>query len=330
MGNSDLSNAAEDFLKAALELERSEGRATTNELARRLHVSAPTATAMAKRLDAQGLVTRTPYRGVTLTDRGRLVALEVLRHHRLLERYLVESLGVPLEEVHVEADRLEHVMSEELEERIDAALGFPTHDPHGDPIPDRELRLVEREPGRTLATLGQGECSGRDPRARRRRRRPALSDPPRPRTGYLDRGRASGSLRRAGHGAGGRRRTMRSRATSRRRSASSDPAGRRYGVETSGDALRARALTIGTACGKFVPIATLSPLGDMRCLAPGSARAGARGRNACKPAPFTRRRPEVFPRLLHRRSRSIPSGGQVGGQLLERRDEPVAVLEASG
>lgn len=159
MGNSDLSNAAEDFLKAALELERSEGRATTNELARRLHVSAPTATAMAKRLDAQGLVTRTPYRGVTLTDRGRLVALEVLRHHRLLERYLVESLGVPLEEVHVEADRLEHVMSEELEERIDAALGFPTHDPHGDPIPDRELRLVEREPGRTLATLGQGECS---------------------------------------------------------------------------------------------------------------------------------------------------------------------------
>ena len=78
MGDSDLSNAAEDFLKVALELERSEGRATTNELARRLRVSAPTATAMAKRLDAQGLVTRTPYRGVTLTDRGRLVALEGL------------------------------------------------------------------------------------------------------------------------------------------------------------------------------------------------------------------------------------------------------------
>jgi DtxR family Mn-dependent transcriptional regulator len=158
MGNGDLSNAAEDFLKAALELERGEGRATTNELARRLGVSAPTATAMAKRLDAQGLVARTPYRGVTLTDRGRLVALEVLRHHRLLERYLVESLGVPLVEVHLVADRLEHVMSEQLEERIDAALGFPTHDPHGDPIPDRELRLADGA-GRTLASLDAGQRS---------------------------------------------------------------------------------------------------------------------------------------------------------------------------
>jgi len=160
MGTHGLTSAAEDFLKAALELERGAGRATTNGLAERLGVTAPTATAMAKKLDDQGLVQHTPYRGVTLTERGRLVALEVLRHHRLLERYLVETLGIPLDEVHAEADRLEHVLSEAVEQRIDEALGFPTHDPHGDPIPDRELRLAEAlEPERTLAGLEQGERS---------------------------------------------------------------------------------------------------------------------------------------------------------------------------
>ena len=158
MGKYGLTSAAEDFLKAALELERGENRATTNELARRLGVTAPTATAMAKRLDEQGLVARAPYRGVTLTERGRLVALEVLRHHRLLERYLVETLGMPLGEVHAEADRLEHVLSEEVERRIDEALGFPTLDPHGDPIPDRKLRLADaRVHERTLASLEEGE-----------------------------------------------------------------------------------------------------------------------------------------------------------------------------
>lgn len=154
----ELTRAAEDFLKAALELERGEGRATTNGLAARLGVSAPTVTLMAKRLAAQGLVERTPYRGVTLSDHGRLVALEVLRHHRLLERYLVESLGMPLDEVHGEAERLEHVLSEALEARIDAVLGYPTHDPHGDPIPDRELRLPDAA-GRMLASLETGESS---------------------------------------------------------------------------------------------------------------------------------------------------------------------------
>ncbi len=77
-----------------------------------------------------------------MTEQGRLCALEVLRHHRLLERYLADSLGMSLDEVHAEADRLEHVLSEELEARIDAALGYPTHDPHGDPIPDSELRIA--------------------------------------------------------------------------------------------------------------------------------------------------------------------------------------------
>lgn len=158
MGKHGLTTAAEDFLKATLELERSDGKATTNGLASRLGVSAPTVTAMAKKLDEQSLVRRAPYRGVTLTDRGRLVALEVLRHHRLLERYLVETLGVPLHEVHVEADRLEHVLSEALEERIDEALGYPTHDPHGDPIPDRELRLAETS-SRSLVSLDEGERS---------------------------------------------------------------------------------------------------------------------------------------------------------------------------
>ena len=112
-------------------------------------VSAPSATAMTKRLAELGLVERLPYRGVALTDAGRRGALEVLRHHRLLERYLADRLGLSLDEVHAEADRLEHALSEELEAKIDAELGYPTHDPHGDPIPDRELRVVHaRRAGR--------------------------------------------------------------------------------------------------------------------------------------------------------------------------------------
>jgi DtxR family Mn-dependent transcriptional regulator len=118
-------------------------------------VSAPSATAMTKRLDELGLVERVPHRGVALTDAGRRGALEVVRHHRLLERYLVDRLGLALDEVHAEAELLEHALSEELEAKIDAALGFPTHDPHGDPIPDRELRLVHDEP-RTLLDLEPG------------------------------------------------------------------------------------------------------------------------------------------------------------------------------
>jgi DtxR family Mn-dependent transcriptional regulator len=111
---------------------------------------------MAKRLAELGLVERAPYRGVALTEAGRRGALEVLRHHRLLERYLVDRLGLSLDQVHVEADRLEHALSEELEAKIDAELGYPTHDPHGDPIPDSELHVVEgRE--RTLCDLEVGD-----------------------------------------------------------------------------------------------------------------------------------------------------------------------------
>jgi len=137
----DLTVAVQDYLKAIYALEAAGERVTTSALAGRVGVSAPSATAMTKRLAELGLVERAPYRGVALTESGRLGALEVLRHHRLLELYLVNRLGLSWDEVHAEAELLEHALSEELEAKIDAELGYPTHDPHGDPIPDRELRV---------------------------------------------------------------------------------------------------------------------------------------------------------------------------------------------
>src|SRR5262245_33728001 len=151
----DRSIATQDYRKAIYALESEGQRVTTSALARRMGVSAPSTTAMTKRLAELGLVERLPYRGVALTDAGRRGALEVLRHHRLLERYLVDRLGLSLDEVHAEAELLEHALSEELEARIDAELGFPTHDPHGDPIPDRNLRVV-RGDDRTLLDLEPG------------------------------------------------------------------------------------------------------------------------------------------------------------------------------
>jgi DtxR family Mn-dependent transcriptional regulator len=112
---------------------------------------------MVKRLCELGMVEHRPYHGVTLTDGGRRVALEVMRHHRLLELYLVESLGVPWDRVHDEAEVLEHVLSDELEELIAAKLGHPTHDPHGDPIPTRDL-TIEEGPSLSLQTLEPGAC----------------------------------------------------------------------------------------------------------------------------------------------------------------------------
>jgi DtxR family Mn-dependent transcriptional regulator len=153
---SELSSATQDYLKGIHALESEGAKVTTSALADRMGVSSPSATAMAKRLAEQGLVERAPYRGVVLTEAGRRAALEVLRHHRLLEQYLAKTLGLPLAEVHAEADRLEHALSEELEARIDEALGFPTHDPHGHPIPSRALEL-ESAADRTLASLEPGE-----------------------------------------------------------------------------------------------------------------------------------------------------------------------------
>jgi DtxR family Mn-dependent transcriptional regulator len=141
----EVSPAVQDYAKAIYSLEqRGEGGAvTTNALAERLGVSAASASSMVKKLDGLGIVEHVPYRGVGLTERGMSVALEVLRHHRLLERFLVEELGVPWDRVHDEAEVLEHHLSEDLEELIAAKLGHPTIDPHGDPIPTADLKLVE-------------------------------------------------------------------------------------------------------------------------------------------------------------------------------------------
>jgi len=152
----DLTVAVQDYLKAIYALESAGERVTTSALAARMSVSAPSATAMTKRLAELELVERAPYRGVALTEEGRRGALEVLRHHRLLERYLVDRLGVSIDVVHAEAELLEHALSEELEAKIDAELGYPTHDPHGDPIPDRELRVAQGR-DRTLCDLDVGD-----------------------------------------------------------------------------------------------------------------------------------------------------------------------------
>jgi DtxR family transcriptional regulator, Mn-dependent transcriptional regulator len=137
------SQAVQDYAKAIYALELRDGEVSTNALADRLGVTAASASGMVKRLGELGLVEHEPYHGVSLTDDGRRVALEVMRHHRLLELYLVETLGVPWDRVHDEAEVLEHVLSEELEELIATKLGDPTRDPHGDPIPTRELTIEE-------------------------------------------------------------------------------------------------------------------------------------------------------------------------------------------
>jgi DtxR family Mn-dependent transcriptional regulator len=150
------SEAVENYAKAIYALQERHGAATTNALAERLGVTAASASGMVKKLDGLGLVRHVPYKGVELTSDGERLALEVLRHHRLLELYLAEDLGVPWDRVHEEAEVLEHVLSEELEQLIAAKLGNPTHDPHGDPIPTSDLRL---EPVKTksLDELGPGD-----------------------------------------------------------------------------------------------------------------------------------------------------------------------------
>jgi DtxR family transcriptional regulator, Mn-dependent transcriptional regulator len=151
-----VTSAIEDYAKGIYALEQRGGSVSTNSLAERLGVTPASASGMVKRLCEMGLVEHRPYHGVSLTDGGRRVALEVIRHHRLLELYLVESLGVPWDRVHEEAEVLEHVLSEQLEELIAAKLGNPTRDPHGDPIPTRDL-TIEEGPTRSLQTLGPGD-----------------------------------------------------------------------------------------------------------------------------------------------------------------------------
>jgi DtxR family Mn-dependent transcriptional regulator len=149
--------AVEDYCKAIYTLEsREDEPVSTNALAERLEITPGSVSAMLKKLGELGLIEHHPYRGVRLTGEGRAVALEVIRHHRLLELFLAETLEMPWDRVHAEAEVLEHVISEELEQLIAAKLGDPTFDPHGDPIPSAALELRERETV-PLDSLREGE-----------------------------------------------------------------------------------------------------------------------------------------------------------------------------
>jgi len=149
LGMAKPSEAIEDYAKAIYALSRDRaGPVLNGEVAERLGVAPATATAMLQKLDGLGLVEYRPYRGATLTPAGEKVALEVIRHHRLIEAYLSEALGMPDDMVHAEAEVLEHHISEQLEQLIAAKLGEPSHDPHGTPIPGPDLSLpleAERE-----------------------------------------------------------------------------------------------------------------------------------------------------------------------------------------
>ena len=150
-----LTAPVEDYLKAVYDAERGEGAATTNDLAQRLGVAPASVTGMVRRLAAQGLLEYEPYRGVRLTADGRRAALRTLRRHRVIESYLATVLGYPWDGVHEEAERLEHAASDELIDRMALALGEPTVDPHGAPIPTRD-GAVDETPRRALAELPVG------------------------------------------------------------------------------------------------------------------------------------------------------------------------------
>jgi DtxR family Mn-dependent transcriptional regulator len=151
-----ISASVQDYAKAVYELESRGGAAvSTNKLAGRLGVTPGSASAMVRKLSEVGLVEHEPYRGVRLTDQGRRVALEVLRHHRLIELFLAEELGMPWDRVHDEAEVLEHVLSEDLERVIAVRLGDPTVDPHGDPIPSAAFEIDEADT-RSLDELEAG------------------------------------------------------------------------------------------------------------------------------------------------------------------------------
>lgn len=148
--------AVQDYLKSIYQLGGSRGDVPTSALARMLEVTPASVSGMLRRLHELGYVAHRPYRGVRLTRRGAREAVEMIRHHRLLELYLSQVVGMPWDRVHAEADALEHVISEDLESRLDELLGYPTEDPHGHPIPTPGLVLTEdRYP--TLADARSGE-----------------------------------------------------------------------------------------------------------------------------------------------------------------------------
>ena len=154
-----LTAPAEDYLKAIYDIERATagGSVSTTELAQRLAIAPASVTGMMKRLADQGLIDHEPYRGVRLTSRGRLAALRTLRRHRVIEAYLAQALGYEWDRVHDEAERLEHAASDELVDRMAAAIGEPTVDPHGAPIPTRDGGIAEEFSLRTLDDLREGE-----------------------------------------------------------------------------------------------------------------------------------------------------------------------------
>lgn len=163
-----LTQSMENYLKAIFEIQERSDRATTSSIAERMELAAPSVTAMVKKLAELRLVTHEPYQGVRLTRSGEMAAAEVVRHHRLIEKYLAEALGVPWDRVHEEAEKLEHVISEDLEDRIESVLGYPTIDPHGAPIPARD-GSVARVAAAPLSSSGSGdvvvvvEVDDRDP-----------------------------------------------------------------------------------------------------------------------------------------------------------------------
>jgi DtxR family Mn-dependent transcriptional regulator len=163
-----LSEAVEDYLKGVYAVHDKHGKVTTSLLAEKMDVSPASATSMIKKMAEANLVAHEPYQGVTLTETGLKLALEIIRHHRLVELYLSEALGVPWDRVHEEAEKWEHVLSEDVEDRMDKFLGYPTADPHGAPIPTRNgeivckkrIHLVDLTPGETAKVV---EVSDHDP-----------------------------------------------------------------------------------------------------------------------------------------------------------------------
>ena len=151
-----LSQAAEDYLKSIYKLQEKGGKVSTGVLAEFLNVKPASVTGMIKKLESMKLIKYERYQGVTLTNAGKAIALEVIRHHRLLELYLFKALGMPWDGVHDEAEKLEHVISEEMEARMDEYLGYPTADPHGSPIPDKN-GVVPKTESIPMTSLQEGQ-----------------------------------------------------------------------------------------------------------------------------------------------------------------------------
>jgi DtxR family transcriptional regulator, Mn-dependent transcriptional regulator len=163
-----ITEAIQDYLKVIYKVEETGEEITTNAIAERLQVTQPSVTGMVKKLSEMNLISYTPYQEVRLTEAGRKIALEVIRHHRLLELYLAKAMGYSWDRVHEEAEKLEHVISEEFEEKMAEMLGQPTSDPHGAPIPGKDGSMEQRNlTALTEVAAGQTvlvkQVSDRDP-----------------------------------------------------------------------------------------------------------------------------------------------------------------------